>query len=146
MEWLNVINNLLSEYKVSPPPPNQQLEVKDIQNIIIGILASPIRTTNENKATNDMLNEIDLEFSKKLDKMVLSDPESELGGRRADEQQNMMVTTFLRDNRERQKPLHLRNKGLGLLTHTRTTFGGRQYKRRRKSSATKHRRRRTSRK
>jgi hypothetical protein len=143
-EWIDAIINLLSEYKVSPPPPNQQLEVTDIQNIITGILASPITTKNANSATNKMFNDIDLEFSKKLATMVLSDPESELGGRRDDEQQNMTVTAFLRDNRARQNPQHLRNKGL--LTHTRTTYGGRQYKRRRKSSTIKHRRRRTSRK
>lgn len=150
VEWLNVINNLLSEYKVSPLPPNQQLEVKDIQNIITGILASPITTKNANKATNDMLNEIDLEFSEKLDKMVLSDPDSELGGRRADEEQNMGVRSFL----ESHRPLKsMRNVQLPLL---RTNIGGRQYNRprksskrpRRKSSAAKHRRhrRRTSRK
>lgn len=133
VEWLNVINNVLSEYKVSPPPPNQQLEVTDIQNIITGILASPITTKNANPATNKMFNDIDLEFSKKLATMVLSDPKSELADRRADEEQNMGVRSFL----ESHRPLKsMRNVQLPLL---RTNIGGRQYNRPRKSSATKRR-------
>jgi hypothetical protein len=101
-----------------------------------------------------MLNEIDLEFSKKLDKMDLSEPESELGGRRADEQQNMMVSAFLQANRQRRHPPPLRLNGP--ITPSRS-IGGRQSissrkssaakrRPRRKSSATKRRRRRTSRK
>ncbi len=154
VEWLNVINNLLSEYKVSPPPPpNQQLEVTDIQKIITSILAVPITTINANKETNDMLNNIDLDFSTKLAKMVLSDPDSELGGRRADEEQNMGVRSFLESHRPLKSMRHVQLLPIGRRS------GGRQYKRprkssatkrlpRRKSSATKHRRhrRRTSRK
>ena len=166
-DWLNAINNLLSEYKDSPPPPNQQLEVKDVQTIITNILAYPIETKNADTTTNHMLNEIDLEFSKKLDKMDLSEPESELGGRRADAEKAMA------ERRERNEVIltpathpHLYAPGQGPYPgFDYRTFiepaGGkiRSAKRRphRKSSATKrhprrkssainHRRRRTSRK
>jgi hypothetical protein len=142
VEWLDVINNLLSEYKNSPPPPGKQLDVKVIQSIITSILASPIETKNANVTTNNMLNEIDLEFSKKLSGMNLSDPESELGSRRADEHQHVMVRSFLQGNQQATSARNFyshrirRGRGMGM--------GGRQYKRPRKSSATKRRPRRKS--
>ena len=125
----------------------EQLSAKDLQTIITEILASPIYRQIATAETNNMLNDIESEFSSKLAKMVLSDPGSELRGRRADEQQNMLGFAFLRANREWQQSPHLHNKRLLLSDTRKNTFGGRQYKRRSKSTANKRRRRRrTSRK
>ena len=158
-QWLNLINKYYLNMYV-PPPPNQKLSANDLQTIIKNILASPIETRNANPTTNNMLNDIDSEFGRKLKEMVLSEPNSELGDRRSDEHQTIMDNAF-RD-RARQQPQHMR-RNMSLLPTRGAAFGGRQYKKprkstatatatatkrrpRRKSSAIKHRPRRTSRK
>jgi hypothetical protein len=134
--WLQVIDDLSSSRDYQP-----FLSAKQVQTIITDILRYPIpippRKVSE---ITKMLDEIDLEFSKKLEKMVLSEPESELGGRRVDEQQNLMDSAFLRANRSLMHRPQLPR----LTPPLRRTIGGRQYKRTRKSSTAKRHPRRKS--
>jgi len=145
--WLKVIDDLSSS-----PDYQLFLSAKQVQTIITDILRSPIpippRKVSE---ITKMLDDIDLEFAMKLETMVLSEPHSELGSRRVDEHQNMMVRNFLESNQQ-----SMRTNRIGLLSQSRPQrIGGGQSissrkfakrRPRRKSSAIKHRRRRTSRK
>lgn len=146
-EWLNVIDDLSSS-----PDYQLFLSAKQVQTIITDILRSPIpippRKVSE---ITKMLDDIDLEFAMKLETMVLSEPHSELGSRRVNEHENMMVRNFLQSNQQ-----SMRTKDIELLSQQRPQrIGGGQSissrkfakrRPRRKSSAIKHRRRRTSRK
>lgn len=145
--WLKVIGDLSSS-----PDYQLFLSAKQVQTIITDILRSPIpippRKVSE---ITKMLDDIDLEFAMKLKTMVLSEPYSELGSRRVNEHENMMVRNFLQSNQQ-----SMRTKDIELLSQQQPhRIGGGQSissrkfakrRPRRKSSAIKHRRRRTSRK
>lgn len=143
--WLKVIDDLSSS-----PDYQLFLSAKQVQTIITDILRYPIPPRKVSEITK-MLDDIDLEFAMKLETMVLSEPHSELGSRRVDEHQNMMVRNFLESNQQ-----SMRTNRIGLLSQSRPqrirggqSISSRKFAKRRprrKSSAIKHRRRRTSRK